>query len=275
MGPQQHVAIRLRLVASVCVRPFIGSAPLPASWLQPTGRGYGLPADIIKGVAVSCSGLYDLRPVHLSARREFLAITDDIEQAFSPQRHVGLVNAPVVSFMALSKARSFNDSRATSLRLCGPPGSRCGWSSATAITARDVRNARQPLRHRRTRRARTTTLLDWISPQGSPSKWPGSNGAIGWSLCWRRSRKRWTSARCFPGCPRRFSRSWLTSARQPGAPHARRPGRRDPPWRLDFVEQFRCIGSPATARPSPASGSRSLPTTASWSRTASCGCGCA
>ena len=32
----------------------------------------------------------------MSARREFLAITDDIEQAFSPQRHVGLVNAPVV-----------------------------------------------------------------------------------------------------------------------------------------------------------------------------------
>ena len=54
-----------------------------------------LPADIIKGV-VSCSGLYDLRPVRLSARREFLAITDDIEQAFSPQRHVALVNAPVV-----------------------------------------------------------------------------------------------------------------------------------------------------------------------------------
>ena len=54
-----------------------------------------LPADIIKGI-VSCSGLYDLRPVRLSARREFLAITDDIEQAFSPQRHVGLVNAPVV-----------------------------------------------------------------------------------------------------------------------------------------------------------------------------------
>jgi arylformamidase len=54
-----------------------------------------LPADIIKGV-VSCSGLYDLRPVRLSARREFLAITDEVERAFSPQRHIDLVNAPVV-----------------------------------------------------------------------------------------------------------------------------------------------------------------------------------
>ena len=85
-----------------------------------------LPADIIKGI-VSCSGLYDLRPVRLSARREFLAITDDIEQAFSPQRHVGLVTRLSFSFMALSKARSSNDSRATSLRLWGPPGSRCSW----------------------------------------------------------------------------------------------------------------------------------------------------
>ena len=54
-----------------------------------------LPADVIKGV-VACSGVYDLRPVRLSARREFVAITDEVEQAFSPHRHVDFVNAPVV-----------------------------------------------------------------------------------------------------------------------------------------------------------------------------------
>ena len=112
-----------------------------------------LPADIIKGV-VSCSGLYDLRPVRLSARREFLAITDDIEQAFSPQRQ-SLSPSSLLS-LPFPVARLRCDSAGR--REVGAAGE---WRRLQPL--RDLRNARQPLRHRRTRRARTTTLLDYMS----------------------------------------------------------------------------------------------------------------
>lgn len=44
-----------------------------------------------------CSiGLFDLKPVCLSARRQYLACTDEIAHALSPQRHLDTLNAPVI-----------------------------------------------------------------------------------------------------------------------------------------------------------------------------------
>ena len=54
-----------------------------------------LPADIIKG-GLLCSGIYDLRPVRLSVRSEYIDFTDEMEQALSPIRHLDQLNAPVV-----------------------------------------------------------------------------------------------------------------------------------------------------------------------------------
>jgi len=56
---------------------------------------YGLPPDIIKG-AVFASGMYDLRPVRLSSRSKYVAFTDEIEHALSPQRHLNRVVQPMV-----------------------------------------------------------------------------------------------------------------------------------------------------------------------------------
>ena len=56
---------------------------------------FGLPADIIK-TGLLCSGMYDLKPVRLSARSRYVRFTDEIEQEFSPQRHIELFTAPVV-----------------------------------------------------------------------------------------------------------------------------------------------------------------------------------
>ncbi|WP_424627843.1 alpha/beta hydrolase [Bradyrhizobium sp. SYSU BS000235] len=58
-------------------------------------RDFGLPDDIIKG-AVLCSGLYDLKPVRLSARGKYVIMTDDIEQKFSTQRHIDRIRTPLV-----------------------------------------------------------------------------------------------------------------------------------------------------------------------------------
>ncbi len=56
---------------------------------------FGVPADAIKS-ALLCSGIYDLHPVRLSARRHYVTITDEAEAALSPIHHLGAITAPLV-----------------------------------------------------------------------------------------------------------------------------------------------------------------------------------
>jgi arylformamidase len=64
---------------------------LTTNWRQ----DFNLPADLIKGGLCS-SGLFDLKPVRLSARSTYVNFTDEMEQALSPQRHLDQLNAPVI-----------------------------------------------------------------------------------------------------------------------------------------------------------------------------------
>ena len=54
-----------------------------------------LPADLIKG-SVLCSGMYDLTPVSLSARSEYVRFTPGMVAALSPLKHLARIQAPVV-----------------------------------------------------------------------------------------------------------------------------------------------------------------------------------
>jgi arylformamidase len=56
---------------------------------------HDLPRTAVKG-AILASGMYDLRPVLLSARREYLRLSVSQEHALSPQRHVAALRCPVV-----------------------------------------------------------------------------------------------------------------------------------------------------------------------------------
>lgn len=58
-------------------------------------KTHALPANVIKG-GLCCSGLYDLKPVRLSARSRYVTFTDAMEEAMSPQRHLGRLNAPLI-----------------------------------------------------------------------------------------------------------------------------------------------------------------------------------
>jgi len=58
-------------------------------------KDFGLPANIIKGGLV-ISGMYDLKPVRLSKRSEYVKFTDEIEEALSSQRHLDKLSAPIV-----------------------------------------------------------------------------------------------------------------------------------------------------------------------------------
>jgi arylformamidase len=58
-------------------------------------KDFGLPADMFKG-GLCCSGMFDLKPVRLSSRSSYVAFTDEMEQALSPQRHLEKLVAPLV-----------------------------------------------------------------------------------------------------------------------------------------------------------------------------------
>jgi arylformamidase len=69
----------------------LGGVALITDWQ----KDHGVPADVIKG-AVLCSGMYDLKPVRLSARSSYVKFTDEMEQALSTQRYLDKINTPVV-----------------------------------------------------------------------------------------------------------------------------------------------------------------------------------
>ena len=58
-------------------------------------KDFDLPPDIIKG-GLCCSGMFDLRPVRLSARSSYVKFTDEMELALSSQRHLDKLNAPLI-----------------------------------------------------------------------------------------------------------------------------------------------------------------------------------
>jgi arylformamidase len=58
-------------------------------------KDFALPSDIVKG-GLLMSGMYDLKPVRLSKRSNYVKFTDEVEQALSTQRHLDKLNAPIV-----------------------------------------------------------------------------------------------------------------------------------------------------------------------------------
>jgi arylformamidase len=58
-------------------------------------RDFDVPADIVKG-ALCCSGMFDLKPVRLSARSRYVKFTDEIEDALSAQRHLDRLDTPLI-----------------------------------------------------------------------------------------------------------------------------------------------------------------------------------
>jgi arylformamidase len=86
-------------------------------------KDFNLPADTVKG-GLCCSGLFDLKPVRLSARSSYVKFTDEIEQALSSQRHLDRLNAPViVAYGTLETPEFQRQSRdfAAALRAAGKP----------------------------------------------------------------------------------------------------------------------------------------------------------
>ncbi len=78
----------------------LAACALTADW-----RAFGLPQPIKGGLTVS--GIYDLRPVRLSARNAYLRLDDAAEQTLSPQRHLDRLACPLIVAVAESDAPEF------------------------------------------------------------------------------------------------------------------------------------------------------------------------
>jgi arylformamidase len=57
-------------------------------------KDFGLPADTIKG-GICISGMYDMKPVRLSARGNYVKFDDAMEESMSTIRHLALLHTPV------------------------------------------------------------------------------------------------------------------------------------------------------------------------------------
>jgi arylformamidase len=56
---------------------------------------YGVPAGIVKGALLG-SGMYDLKPVRLSKRSQYVAFTDEVEEELSSIRHLDRLDCPLL-----------------------------------------------------------------------------------------------------------------------------------------------------------------------------------
>jgi arylformamidase len=67
---------------------------------------FGLPADIVKG-GLCTSGMYELAPVRLSARANYVKFTDDMVETLSPIRHLDQLSAPLIVSYATYETPEF------------------------------------------------------------------------------------------------------------------------------------------------------------------------
>jgi arylformamidase len=98
-------------------------AHLAGTALTTDWKRLGLPADLVKG-AVLLSGMYDLKPVRLSARSRYVHFDDATEQSLSPQRHLDQLHARlVVAYASLDSPEFQRQSRdfAAAVKATGKP----------------------------------------------------------------------------------------------------------------------------------------------------------
>src|SRR5712671_1804436 len=69
-------------------------------------KDFGLPADMIKG-GVLLSGMYEMKPVRLSARAKYVKFDDAMEESMSTIRHIDRLRAPLVLLYGTNETPEF------------------------------------------------------------------------------------------------------------------------------------------------------------------------
>lgn len=92
---------------------------LTTDWVEQ----FGLPQDLVKA-GLCASGMFDLKPVRLSARSRYITFDDEMENELSPQRHLDKLRTPlVVAYGSLDSPEFQRQSRdfASAVRAAGKP----------------------------------------------------------------------------------------------------------------------------------------------------------
>src|SRR5712671_357527 len=69
-------------------------------------KDFGLPADMIKG-GVLLSGMYEMKPVRLSARAKYVKFDDAMEESMSTIRHIERLRAPLALLYGTNETPEF------------------------------------------------------------------------------------------------------------------------------------------------------------------------
>jgi len=80
----------------------LAAVALTADW----ETEFGIPSTFIAG-GMLMSGMYDMKPVRLSKRSDYVTFTDANEDALSPQRHLDRLRAPLVVSVGTKESPEF------------------------------------------------------------------------------------------------------------------------------------------------------------------------
>src|SRR5882672_10657801 len=69
-------------------------------------KDFGLPADLIKG-GVLLSGMYEMKPVRLSARSKYVKFDDAMEESMSTIRHIARLRTPITVMYGTNETPEF------------------------------------------------------------------------------------------------------------------------------------------------------------------------
>lgn len=86
-------------------------------------KEFGFPGNFIKG-GLCVSGMYDLKPVRMSKRSEYVKFTDEVEEKLSSQRHLDKLNCPVTVAYGTQETPEFqrqNRDFAAAVKAAGKP----------------------------------------------------------------------------------------------------------------------------------------------------------
>jgi arylformamidase len=123
MGVSQCLAFQRRSKSTLCVRRLVRRSSGQRGADDGLARKFGLPIDTVKGGLIG-SGMYDLYPVSVSARSNYVTFTGEVVEALSAQRHLDRLVAPViVAHGTLETAEFQRQSRefAAALKAAGKP----------------------------------------------------------------------------------------------------------------------------------------------------------
>ncbi len=97
----------------------LAAVALTTDW----AKDYGAAPDILKG-GVLQSGMYEMKPVRLSSRGSYVKFDDAMEEAMSPQRHIGNLRAPITVMYGTNETPEFqrqNREFAAAVKSAGKP----------------------------------------------------------------------------------------------------------------------------------------------------------